>query len=109
MNIMLVDDQPLVRDGIASLLMARGYEVVGEASDGAEAVEKAKQLQPDVILMDVLMPRMGGLEATRLINAEMPSVKVVMLTVSDDEQDVFEAVKSGAHGYLLKDLQASRF
>ncbi len=106
---MLVDDQPLVRDGIASLLSARGFDVVGEASDGAGALEKARQLQPDVILMDVRMPGMGGLEATRLIKAEMPEIKVIILTVSDDEKDLFEAIKSGAHGYLLKNLQASEF
>lgn len=107
MRILLVDDQPLVRDGTASLLAARGYEVVGQAGDGAEAVAAAHRLQPDVILMDIRMPGMGGLEATRRIKAELLQVKVVMLTVSDDEQDLFEAIKSGAHGYLLKNMRAA--
>jgi DNA-binding NarL/FixJ family response regulator len=106
---MLVDDRPLVRNGIASLLRARGHEVVGEVGDGIEAIEAVPGLSPDVILMDINMPRMGGLEATRLIKARYPETKIVMLTVSDDEGDLFEAIKSGAQGYLLKDLQATEF
>ncbi len=109
MKLMLVDDQPLVRNGIASLLRTRGHEVVGEANDGREALDLVDQTSPDLILMDIRMPRMGGLEATRLIKARHPETKIVMLTVSDDENDLFEAVKSGAHGYLLKDLEASQF
>ncbi len=108
MRILLVDDQPLVRDGIASLLTARGYEVVGEAGNGKEAVDAALRIRPDIILMDIRMPEMGGLEATRRIKAQAPQIKVVMLTVSDDEQDLFEAIKSGAHGYLLKDIKAAQ-
>lgn len=106
---MLVDDHPLVRNGIASLLRAKGYEVVAEANNGYEALEKISEVSPDLILMDIRMPGMGGLEATRLIKAKHPETKIVMLTVSDDEQDLFEAVKSGAHGYMLKDLEASQF
>ncbi len=106
---MLVDDRPLVRNGIASLLRARGHEVVGEADDGREALDIVGQASPDVVLMDIRMPGMGGLEATRLMTAQHPEVKIVMLTVSDDENDLFEAVKSGAKGYLLKDLEASQF
>ena len=109
MRVMLVDDRPLVRNGIASLLRARGHEVVGEADDGREALDIVGQASPDVVLMDIKMPGMGGLEATRLMTAQHPEVKIVMLTVSDDENDLFEAVKSGAQGYLLKDLEASQF
>ena len=106
---LIVDDHDLFRDGIASLLETHGYQVVGEASDGLEAVVRARELKPDLILMDIRMPNMGGLEATRLIKAEMPDAKVVILTVSDDEEDLFEAVKSGARGYLLKKLKSDVF
>jgi len=108
-RVMLVDDRPLVRNGIASLLRAHGHEVVGEAADGREALDIVGQASPDVVLMDIRMPGMGGLEATRLMTAQHPEVKIVMLTVSDDENDLFEAVKSGAKGYLLKDLEAPQF
>lgn len=106
---MLVDDHALVRNGIASLLAARHIEVVGEANDGLEALEKTRQFKPDLILMDIKMPRCNGLEATRLIKAEMPQIKIIILTVSDDEEDLFEAIKSGAEGYLLKNLRAEKF
>ena len=109
MRVMLVDDRLLVRNGIASLLRARGHEVVAEAGNGLEALETVGQVLPDLILMDIRMPQMNGLEATRLIKAQYPDMKIVMLTVSDDEQDLFEAIKSGAHGYLLKDLEATQF
>jgi len=99
----------LVRDGIASLLAARGLEVVGQAGDGLEALDKARLLQPDVILMDVRMPGLNGLEATRLIKTEIPEIKIVMLTVSDDDQDLFDAIRSGAEGYLLKSLSGADF
>ncbi|MBI4340560.1 MAG: response regulator transcription factor [Chloroflexi bacterium] len=108
-RVLIVDDHDLFRDGIASLLQSRGYEVVGEASNGLEAVEKTRQLRPDIILMDIRMPDMGGLEATRIIKAEIPDMKVVILTVSDDEEDLFEAIKSGAQGYLLKKLKSEVF
>ena len=106
---MLVDDRPLIRNGIASLLRTRGYEVVAEAGNGQEALDLVEGASPELILMDIKMPEMGGLEATRLIKTRFPDTKIVMLTVSDDERDLFEAVKSGAHGYLLKDLEASEF
>jgi DNA-binding NarL/FixJ family response regulator len=106
MKVLLADDHALFRDGIRSLLEARGAEVVGEAENGREAVELAKQLSPDVVLMDLNMPEMGGLAATRLISADAPEVKVVMLTASEDDADLFEAIKSGAQGYLLKNLKA---
>jgi DNA-binding NarL/FixJ family response regulator len=108
-RIVLVDDQPLVRNGIASLLQARGHEVVGEAGDGQEGLALVRRTRPDLVLMDLRMPVMEGLEATRLLKAEFPHIKVVILTVSDDERDLVDAVKSGAHGYLLKDLEADGF
>lgn len=108
MRILLADDHALFREGLTSLLRAWGMEVVGEAGDGLEAVIKARLLQPDLILMDINMPRCDGLEATRRIMAEMPQIKVVMLTVSDDSDDLFEAIKSGAQGYMLKDLSSEQ-
>lgn len=109
MRVLLVDDHSLFRDGVRSLLQARGVQVIGEAGDGQEAVEAALRLRPDVILMDITMPRMDGLEATRAIKARLPDVKIVMLTVSDEDRNVFDAIKSGAQGYLLKNLQAEEF
>jgi DNA-binding NarL/FixJ family response regulator len=88
-------------------MAGRGMVVVGTASDGLEAHEKARQLHPEVILMDIDMPRCDGLEATRRIKAEMPEVKVLMLTVSGEERHLFEALLSGASGYLLKSLDAA--
>lgn len=108
-RVLIVDDHTLFRDGIASLLLVRGHEVVGEASDGLEAVALARDLKPDLVLMDIQMPNMGGLEATRLIKAEAPDIKVVILTASDAEEDLFEAIKSGAQGYLLKNLKSEVF
>lgn len=109
LRVLLVDDHALIRAGIASLLRAWQFEVVGEAADGVTAVEAVRQLQPDIVFMDIRMPEMNGLEATRAIKAEWPAVRVVILTVSDDEGDLFEAVKSGAEGYLLKDLAEDQF
>ncbi|MDQ7842275.1 MAG: response regulator transcription factor [Armatimonadota bacterium] len=109
MRVLLVDDHALFRDGVRSLLATRGVEVVGEAGDGLQAVEAALRLRPDVVLMDIAMPRMSGLEATRLIKAQAPQIKIVMLTVSDEDRMVFEAIKSGAQGYLLKNLRAGEF
>ena len=109
MKILVVDDHRLVRDGIVSLLQAHRLDVVGEANDGAAAVTLARELRPDVILMDIRMPGMSGLEATRLIKAELPEAKIVMLTVSDEDADLFEAIKSGADGYLSKSLQSEEF
>jgi len=106
MRILLADDHALFRDGIASLLTSWGHEVVGLAADGDEAVELAARLQPDLVLMDVRMPRRSGLEASRLIVQAHPEMAVVMLTVSEAEDDLFEAIKGGARGYLLKNLEA---
>jgi DNA-binding NarL/FixJ family response regulator len=104
MRILLADDHSLLLEGLQNLLESKGIEVVGTARDGLEAVEAARALKPDVILMDVRMPNCDGIRATRLIKAEMPEVKVVMLTTSTEEEDLFEAVKSGANGYLLKSM-----
>lgn len=105
-RVLLVDDHALFRKGLASLLQGqKGFEVVGEAQDGQEALEKAKELMPDVILMDVYMPGMDGLEATRRIKEALPYVKIVILTVSEEDQNLFEAIKSGAQGYLLKKIE----
>ncbi|MBI2303618.1 MAG: response regulator transcription factor [Chloroflexi bacterium] len=107
-TVLLVDDHTLFRHGLASLLSSQeGIQVVGEASDGLEALEKARELLPDLILMDIKMPRCNGLEATRLIKEEIPHTRIVMLTVSEDDRDLFEAVKNGAEGYLLKTLKAT--
>lgn len=106
MKILLVDDHPLFLEGLQNLLISRGVEVVGTAGNGPDALKKAAALQPDVILMDVFMPGCSGLEATRLIKAKFPDIKIVMLTASEADEDLFEAVKSGASGYLLKSLNA---
>jgi len=109
MRILIADDHSLFRDSLRSLLEAQGYEVVGEARNGREAVELAKRLRPEIVLMDLSMPEMDGLAATRVISAEGLEVKVVVLTASDDDAHLFEAIKSGAQGYLLKDLEAAQF
>ena len=104
-RVLLVDDHVLFRKGLASLIdPLEDMEVVGEAGDGREALERARELMPDLILMDIQMPGWDGLKATRLIKEEMPYVKIVMLTISDDDTDLFEAIKSGAEGYLLKNI-----
>lgn len=108
-RVLLSDDHALFRDGLASLLTAWDMEVVGQASDGLEAVAQARRLKPDLVLMDIHMPRLNGLEATRIIKAELPETTVVILTVSDNEESVFEAVKSGAQGYILKNIPGDEF
>lgn len=105
-RVMLVDDQALFRRAIAALVGAQpDFEVVGEAENGLEAVEKAREIGPDLIVMDVEMPVMTGVEAVRLIRDQLPAIKVVMLTVSDSDEFLFDAIRYGAHGYLLKDLR----
>lgn len=109
MRIVIADDHSLFRDGLRSLLLAQGHEVVGEAKNGREAIELARTLQPDLVLMDLQMPELDGIGATKLIAAEMPEMKVVILTASEEESKLFDAIKSGAQGYLLKNLEAEEF
>jgi DNA-binding NarL/FixJ family response regulator len=107
-RILLVDDAALFREGLAALLAAQpGFEVVGEAEDGAEAIERAGLLMPDIVLMDVDMPVMDGLAATEAIKASLPYVTIVMLTVHDADEKLFAAIRAGAHGYLLKDIRGA--
>ncbi len=109
LRVLLVDDHDLFLEGLRNLLALKSVQVVGTAGDGLEALEKARSLRPALILMDVDMPRCDGLAATRLIKAELPEIKIVMLTMSEDDHDLFEAVKSGASGYLLKKLKPEPF
>jgi two-component system NarL family response regulator len=104
-RVLIVDDHALFRRGLeATLQLEPDIVVVGEAGDGNEALVKAQESLPDVVLMDVRMPRHSGIEACKVIKQEVPSARIVMLTVSDDEADLYEAVKAGASGYLLKDV-----
>ena len=104
-RVLLADDHELFRRGVASLLAAESdFEVVGQADDGRQALEMAQEQMPDVILMDISMPVMDGLEATRRIKAEIPYVRIVILTASGGERSLFEAVKLGAQGYLMKNM-----
>ena len=104
-RVLVADDHALFRKALASVFQdEEDVDLVGEASDGEEAVKLAHELVPDVILMDVRMPKVLGIDATRQINQELPAIKIVMLTVSDDEADLFEAIKAGASGYLLKEV-----
>ena len=105
-TLLLADDHPVVREGIKfSLASNRTIRVIGEASNGREAVTLARKLRPDVILMDISMPGMDGLEATRRIKAEVTHVRIIILTVAEEDKSLFEAIKSGAHGYLLKTIE----
>ncbi len=104
-RVLLVDDQPLFRRAIATLLDAEdGFAVVGEADNGLVGLEQAHALRPDLLVMDVEMPVMNGVEAVRLVREQLPQVKVVMLTVSEEDDFLMAAVRNGAHGYLLKNL-----
>ena len=102
-TVVLVDDQQLVRDGLRLILELAGHHVVGEAADGDEAVHTILENAPDVVLMDVRMPRMDGIEATRRVVASGSTSRVIMLTTFDVDQHVFDALRAGASGYLLKD------
>jgi DNA-binding NarL/FixJ family response regulator len=109
LRVLIVDDHALFRSGLASLLTANDIDVVGEASSGLEAVEKTRQLRPDIVLMDVKMVGLNGIQATRIIKTEIPQTKIVMVTAFDDDEDLFEAMKSGAVGYILKNIKAEEF
>jgi two-component system nitrate/nitrite response regulator NarL len=102
-RVLLVDDHSLFRAGLSALISEEGFEVVGQASSGPEGIELARELAPDVVIMDLNMPGMSGVEATRALAAQAPASRVVVLTVSGDESSVTEAVLAGACGYLLKD------
>ena len=102
-SVLLVDDHDVFRQGLAKLLADDGFEIVGEAADGEEAVRLVRRLAPDVVVMDLRLPKLSGLEAIRRIAVEGPSTRVLVLTISADEEDVTEAVLAGASGYLLKD------
>ena len=105
LRVLIVDDHALFRRGLQMVLkQEEDLEVVGEAGDGHEAVQKAQELMPDVILMDVRMPRRSGIEATQQIKDVLPHVKILMLTISDEEADLYDAIKAGASGYLLKEI-----
>ncbi|MCB1056607.1 MAG: response regulator transcription factor [Acidobacteria bacterium] len=109
MRLIIADDHALFRDSLRSLIEARGIEVLGEASNGHEVLDLAHRVRPDLVLMDLRMPEMDGLEATRRLQEELPAIKVVALTASTDDEDLFEALKAGAQGYLVKDLEAETF
>jgi two-component system, NarL family, nitrate/nitrite response regulator NarL len=105
-RILLVDDQPLFRSALSTLIDDQAdFSVVGQAENGIQALEMARELEPDVVIMDVEMPVMDGVTAVRLMREQVPSARVLMLTVSEEDDHLFEAIRGGAHGYLLKDLR----
>jgi len=109
-RILLADDHDLFREGLAGLVDAQpDLEVIGQARDGLEALALARELQPELIIIDIKMPVCDGLEATRLIRAELPEARIVILTVHDEDEKLFEAIKLGAIGYLLKDTSSKDF
>jgi DNA-binding NarL/FixJ family response regulator len=106
-RVLLTDDHQLFREGMANILNSQpDFEVIGEASDGLEALIKARELQPDLILMDIGMPGCNGVEATQMIKEENPEVTIVMLTVRDEDEKLFDAIRCGAQGYLLKSIRS---
>lgn len=102
-RVLVADDHPLLREGLRQVLGLAGLQVVGEAANGRECLEKARSLRPDVVLMDLNMPEMSGLEATRTIKAELPGTRIVVLTIHDTEDYLVEAMQAGVEGYVLKD------
>lgn len=109
MRIVLVDDHALFRDGVGALLEAWGHTVVGQAANGTEAIALVDRVLPELVLMDVRMPGPSGVETTKLIRTRHPDIAIVMLTVSEDEDDLFNAIKAGAQGYLQKNLESAQF
>ncbi len=109
MRVLIADDHSLFRDGLTSLLEAAGLDVVAEAGNGQAAVQETLRLRPDLVLLDIAMPEMNGLEALRQIKQQLPETRVVMLTASDEDADLFAAIKAGAQGYLQKDLSSVQF
>src|SRR5512136_2739005 len=109
LRVLIADDHPMMVDGLRYLLEAHGFEVVGAVGDGQAAVAQALQLEPDLVLMDISMPICNGLAATRLIKARRPEMKILIVTTSAENEDLFEAVKSGACGYLLKTTRGPAF
>ena len=109
MRVLIVDDNRLLVEGLTNLLEAHGFEVVATAANGEEAVARTQRHHPDLVLMDIRMPHCDGLAATRLIKARMPEVRVVMLTTSAEDDDLFESIRSGACGYLLKSMSGEEF
>lgn len=105
MRVLIIDDHALFRVGLKGLLEQRHIEVVGVAADGSEGIELAKQTSPDIILLDLRMPGMGGLEVLQVLRGENPQTPVVMLTTSNEEADLIKSLRSGAQGYLLKDME----
>lgn len=109
MRVLVADDHSLFRDGIVSLLEAAGFEVVDQVGDGQAAIESTRMHHPDLVLLDITMPGKSGIETLREIKSDLPEAKVVILTVSDEDEDIISAVRGGADGYLLKNLNADQF
>ncbi len=101
-RILVVDDHKMLREAAAEILLNNGFDVVGSSFDGEDAVSQARNTKPDLVLMDVVMPRMSGIEATRIISRELPDTKIVMFSAYEDDEKLFACLKAGAHGYVLK-------
>ncbi len=109
MRIFVIDDHSLFRDGVTSLLNVGGHDVVGQAGDGKTALEKVLTLRPDLVLLDINLPEMDGIQTLKEIKAALPETKIVILTISEEDHHIFSAIKAGADGYLLKYLNAQEF
>ena len=105
MRVIIIDDHALFRDGLKGLLEQRNIDVAGVAADGKEGIELARDIKPDIVLLDLRMPNMGGLDVLPVLRKDLPETPVVMLTTSNDESDLIKALRTGAQGYLLKDME----